>query len=293
VTFNNATVVDVDVVVDADDDPGALETSIDDGPVEPVPVSDVASVSPVDDDDDRSGAASLGLAPWLPEHPAGTATSTAAARTTRRVRTSAVSHACSPEAGRGTMPYPATGNQGTCVRMGERYVGDPRDGGRHVEERVVERVGDPVVEREVVAGRRVVTNRRVDPAAVLAVVVGIALTVIGAVAVIRAGVDDPIDEPVVDVAGTSHTAVLGFIEAGMGLLTIWAGVSRDRGAILFVSLTFGVAALVAAIEPDVGGDALAIERSWAILLVVAFAVVALVAAIAPSVWRSTDRIERI
>jgi hypothetical protein len=37
------------------------------------------------------------------------------------------------------------------------------------------------------------------------------------------------------------------------------------------------------IEPSVGGDALAIERSWAVLLTIAFAVTALVAALAPSV----------
>jgi hypothetical protein len=62
-------------------------------------------------------------------------------------------------------------------------------------------------------------------------------------------------------------------------------------AILFASILFGTAALVAAIDPPVGGDALAIERSWAIVLVVASAVVALTAALAPSVWRSTERIE--
>ena len=166
----------------------------------------------------------------------------------------------------------------------------------YVDDRVVQggAVGQPVyAEHEVVAERRVVTHRRFDPAAVLAVIVGIALTVVGAVAMARAGFDGPLDEPVVEVAGLSHTAILGLIEVGMGLLTIWAGLSRDRGVILFMSVTFGVAALVAAIEPSVGGDALAIERGWAVLLVVAYAAVALIAAAAPSIWRSTDRIERV
>ena len=49
--------------------------------------------------------------------------------------------------------------------------------------------------------------------------------------------------------------------------------------------------LVAAIEPGVGGGAPAIERSWAVVLVVGFAVMALTAAFAPSVVRSTDRID--
>jgi hypothetical protein len=50
---------------------------------------------------------------------------------------------------------------------------------------------------------------------------------------------------------------------------------------------------VAAIEPSVGGDALAIERSWAVFLTVAFAVTALVAALALSSLRQTERVEAI
>jgi hypothetical protein len=155
----------------------------------------------------------------------------------------------------------------------------------------------PVVEQQVVtsgvAERRVISHRRFDPAAALMVVGGIALTVIGAVAAARAGFDGPWDEPIVEVAGVSHTALLGLIEVGVGLLTILAGLSRDRGTMLFASIAFGVAALVAAIEPGIGGDSLAIERGWAVVLVVAYAVMALTAAIAPSMVSSTDRVERL
>ncbi len=141
--------------------------------------------------------------------------------------------------------------------------------------------------------RRVITRRHFDPAATLTVIAGIALGVIGAVAVARAGLSGPIDEPVVEVAGASHTALLGLIELGIGLILVWAGLSRDRSAILFCSILFGAAALVAAIEPDVGGGALAIERSWAVVLVVGFGILALVAGFAASIYRSTDRIERV
>jgi lysylphosphatidylglycerol synthetase-like protein (DUF2156 family) len=144
-----------------------------------------------------------------------------------------------------------------------------------------------------VSSRRVVGSRSFDPAAVLAVLLAIALGVVGAVALARAGLDNPIDEPVVEVAGVSHTAVLGLVEIGMALVLLWAGLSRERGAILFVTILFGAAALVAAIEPSVGGDALSIERSWAIILAIAFGVVALVAALAPRVWRRTERVEPI
>ena len=183
--------------------------------------------------------------------------------------------------------------------MRQRFVRQRRPAGYVVEDQAVADpgAGGYVVEREVVtptvAERRVVTHRRVDPAAALMVVAGIVLTVIGAVAMARAGFDGPIDEPVVEVAGISHTALLGVIELGVGLLTILAGVSRDRGTMLFASIAFGVAALVVAIEPDVGGAALGIERSWAVVLVIAFAVLAVAAAIAPSITSSTDRVERI
>jgi hypothetical protein len=144
----------------------------------------------------------------------------------------------------------------------------------------------------VVTERRVIVNRRFDPAAVLTVIAGVALGVIGAVAVARAGLSGPLDEPIVDVAGASHTALLGLIEVGIGLVLVWAGLSRDRGAIVFCAVLFGAASLVAAIEPSLGGGALGIERSWAVLLVILFAVLALLALLAPSIRRSTDRVER-
>ncbi len=164
-------------------------------------------------------------------------------------------------------------------------MGEAAPGNSYV---VEDRVATPAV-----AERRVVAHRRFDPAATLTVMAGVALAVIGAVAMARAGLAAPLDEPVVQVAGVSHTAILGMIELGMGLVLVWAGLSRDRGAILFTTILFGAAALVAAIEPSVGGNALAIERSWAVVLVIGFGVLALIAAVAPTIWRTSDRVERV
>jgi hypothetical protein len=145
---------------------------------------------------------------------------------------------------------------------------------------------------DVAASTRTVASRRYDPASALAVVVAIALGVVGAVAVARAGLDGPLDEPVVEVAGFAHTALLGLIELGVAVILLAVGLSRDRGALLFTSILFGAAALVAAIEPSVGGDALAIETSWAVLLVIVFGVVAVAAAVVPAMWRTTERVQR-
>jgi len=143
-----------------------------------------------------------------------------------------------------------------------------------------------------VSQARTIATRRIDLASVLAVVTAIALGVVGAVAMARAGLDGPLSEPVVQVAGFSHTAILGLIELGMALILLAVGLSRDRGAVLFVSILFGAAALVAAIEPSVGGDGLAIESSWAVLLVVVFGVIALTAAVVPAIWRTQERVHR-
>jgi hypothetical protein len=173
-------------------------------------------------------------------------------------------------------------------------------GEAYVERRVVQHVaapGEVVVEDRLatpaITERRVVSHRRFDPAATLTVIAGVVVAVIGAVAMARAGLSGRLDEPVVQVAGVGHTAILGMIELGMGLVLVWAGLSRDRGAILFTTILFGAAALVAAIEPSVGGGALAIERSWAVVLVIGFGVLALVAAAAPTIWRTSDRVERV
>jgi hypothetical protein len=168
-----------------------------------------------------------------------------------------------------------------------------------VEDRTIATSSPPAYHQEHVivtaaaAERQVTTHRRFDPARTLTVLAGIVLIVIGAVAVARAGLSGPLDQPVVEVAGITHTALLGLIEVAIGLLTVLAGVSGDRGTILFATIAFGVAALVAAIEPDIGGGALALERSWAVVLVIGFATLAIVAALAPTMMRSTTRVEQI
>src|SRR5688500_5631279 len=106
------------------------------------------------------------------------------------------------------------------------------------EQVVVNAAADPVVST-VAWRRRVVSARSLSPAAALTVMAAIALGVVGAVAIARAGLETPIDEPIIEVVGVTHTAVLGLIEVGMALLLLWAGLSRDRSAMLFVSILFG------------------------------------------------------
>jgi hypothetical protein len=120
-------------------------------------------------------------------------------------------------------------------------------------------------------------------------VVGLALTVVGLLAVTRAGMDGPMDTPVVDVIGFSHTATLGLIEAGMGLVLLICAASTSRAASIFFGLVLGVGALIGALQTDSFRRSLALESGLAWLAVIAAIVVILASFLVPRVvTRSTS-----
>ncbi|MBI5088655.1 MAG: hypothetical protein HZB15_07295 [Actinobacteria bacterium] len=143
---------------------------------------------------------------------------------------------------------------------------------------------------EVVAVR---TSMSVSPAAVVAGIAAVALMLFGAINLARAGLDSPLRDPVVEVAGFEGTAVLGMIALGAGILLLGSAFSRDRGAIMFVSIIIGVAATTVAIEPNVGGGTISTEAAFGVAVAIMAAVVAVVSALAPTMRRTSDRIERI
>lgn len=132
----------------------------------------------------------------------------------------------------------------------------------------------------------------ISPAAIVGGIGSIVLLLFGAINLARGGVDGPMRDPVVQVAGYQGTAVLGLIVLGAGLALLAASFSRDRGAILFVSIVLGVAAATVAIEPTVGGDLVSVERDFGIAVLIVTVFVAFVAVVAPSVRRTSNRLER-
>lgn len=134
-----------------------------------------------------------------------------------------------------------------------------------------------------------VRKERWDVASLLAMAVGVALVVIGAVALVRAEVDSSWYSPVVEVAGASHTALLGAIELGVGLLLVLAGLAHARIFAAFVALVAGVGAALVALEPDLADRELALDRSWATALAVVLIVLALLLVMAPG--RRVERVE--
>jgi hypothetical protein len=149
----------------------------------------------------------------------------------------------------------------------------------------------PVQEHLVVAAPqhvdRVDTYGTFAPHAVAAGLLAIAMLVWGGVAMARAGFDGPMREPVVSVAGLSGNAISGLVVAAIGVVLLLAAVTRDRGAILFVSIVAGIAALIAAIEPDMGDNVFGIDNDLPVLIAVGCAIVVLVATVLPTVNRTS------
>ncbi len=133
----------------------------------------------------------------------------------------------------------------------------------------------------------VVTTRTswFTPTALVASLAAIALMVVGGITVARAGLDGPLDEPIVSAANYTATAVLGLIELGIGIVLLSAALSRSREGILFIGIVGGVLALIAVFEPTIGNGALAIERPFAVIVAIVMGAVVL-SALLPSIRRS-------
>lgn len=155
------------------------------------------------------------------------------------------------------------------ARQGEAPAVDERDRVSTADEREAR----PVTRRHV---RRERTYGGFHPGNVLAVLGGAALAVIGAVALIRTGVDGSWDTPTETVLGIDHTALLGGIEVAAGVLLMLLGLSRRRILALIGAVVVAAGAAIAAIEPGPLESDYALETWWAWVVAAGAAVVALV-----------------
>jgi len=121
--------------------------------------------------------------------------------------------------------------------------------------------------------------------------VGLALTIIGLIAVTRAGFDGTMEEPVVEVLGFTHTTTLGLIEAFLGIALLICAATTSRSGALFFGLVLGVAGIVGAVQTESFERSLGLESSLAWLAVVAAAVILLVSLLVPRMTARTARIE--
>ncbi len=117
-------------------------------------------------------------------------------------------------------------------------------------------------------------------------VIGTALLLIGLIALVRAGTDGPWDQPVVEVLGFTHTAILGIIEIAFGVCLLLSAVTLSRAGATFFGALLGIGAFVGAVQTESFERTLALESSFAWWLVFAAIVILVVSAIVPRVFVS-------
>jgi hypothetical protein len=138
----------------------------------------------------------------------------------------------------------------------------------------------------------VTTTSRVAADALVAALVGIALVTVGLIAVVRAGLTPPLQEPVVSVVGFGHTALLAVLEIAIGIALLSSGAARSRGAEVFSGAMLFVGGVVGAVQTDSFTRNFALESTWAGLLAFAGAIVVLAALLLPRVTRQSTRVDR-
>ncbi len=123
--------------------------------------------------------------------------------------------------------------------------------------------------------------------------VGLLLGIVGVVVVVRAGIDSNLDTPVVDVLGMGHSAIVGLIELGAGVLLVLSAASESTrplgsfiGALLLIAGVVGVA-MSADARADFG---LTTEAGWFIAIC---GLVALLAGLLGSRVRTTRRTQEV
>ena len=98
---------------------------------------------------------------------------------------------------------------------------------------------------------------------------------------VRTGLGGDLREPVVQVLGFSHTAILAIIEAALGAALLISGATASRSGALFFGTAGAIAGFIGAVQTTSFTTSLALETSLAWWICVASAVVALMALVVP------------
>ena len=141
---------------------------------------------------------------------------------------------------------------------------------------------------------RVASSRFVfSPGQILAGILGVVVAIIGIIAVSRGGIDGTLNVPMVSVAGTDQSAMLGLAEFAAGLLLVLGALSyAARWLIAFVGVVMVIGGVVlgaasAEILHDVGTSQ---GTGWAIMV---GGIIAVVAASLGVIVRSRSTVEQV
>jgi hypothetical protein len=157
-----------------------------------------------------------------------------------------------------------------------------------VEHREVVDTGDLRSETRATSSRFVFS-----PGQILAGILGIVVAVIGIIAMSRGGLDGSLNKPVVDVAGTDQSAMLGIAEFALGLLLVLGALNyAARWLIAFVGVVMVIGGVVlgtagSTILEDVGTSQ---GTGWAIMVGGIIAIVAASLGVFVRTKRSVERV---
>lgn len=123
--------------------------------------------------------------------------------------------------------------------------------------------------------------RGVSIAPILAAWAGLALALVGFVALLRSNLDGTWFEPTFQVLDADHTRLLAVLEIVAGIVLIVAGITGSRVLVAVLGLVLALLASAAVADPLEVQRELAIERWWAWVLLATGAVLNLAALQAP------------
>ena len=120
-------------------------------------------------------------------------------------------------------------------------------------------------------------------------IIGAGLALVGALVLVRTGIDRTWFRPVETVADADHTPLLGALEVGAGVLLMLTAAARSRALPALTGLAIAVAGALAAIEHNEVSRELAIEENWAWMLAGLGLLVSIVSLVPPR----RRRVERL
>jgi hypothetical protein len=124
------------------------------------------------------------------------------------------------------------------------------------------------------------------PGQIVSLVGGLVLVIVGLIALLRAGIDGSLDDPVVSVMGWDHSAWLGVVEVGVGVLLMVAGSgAAGRPLSILIGVLMVVAGVLILAEERARPEELGIEREFGWPVAIFGGVVALAALVIPT-WRT-------
>ena len=144
-------------------------------------------------------------------------------------------------------------------------------------------------EPEVVRTEREIVVEQWSFADAVIAIIGAGMALIGALVLVRTGVDGSWFRPLEEVADATHTPLLGALELGAGVVLMLTAAARSRALPALAGLAIAVLAAMAAIENAEVARELAIEESWAWMLAGTGLLVSIVSLVPPR----RRRVERL